>query len=38
MMPAMAAPPKRKLRVDRLLFVVFLLGVAGFATYWFALR
>jgi hypothetical protein len=31
-------PPKRKLRVDRLLFAVFLAGVAGFAVYWFALR
>lgn len=37
-MPAMAAPPKRKLRVDRVLFIVFLLAAAGFATYWFALR
>lgn len=37
-MPAMAPPPKRKLRVDRLLFAVFLLAAAGFATYWFGLR
>jgi hypothetical protein len=34
----MVPPPKRKLRVDRVLFVLFLVGVAGFATYWFAIR
>jgi hypothetical protein len=34
----MVPPPKRKLRVDRLLFAVFLVAVAGFAIYWFGIR
>jgi hypothetical protein len=31
-------PPARKLRVDRLLLVLVLLGGAAFAAYWFGLR
>lgn len=31
-------PPKRKLRVDRVVIALVLLGGIGFAVYWFALR
>jgi hypothetical protein len=31
-------PPPRKLRFDRVLLLLVLLGAAGFAAYWFGLR
>ena len=31
-------PPKARLRWDRLLMTLVLLGGAGFAVYWFALK
>jgi len=34
----MANAPEKKLRVDRVLIVLILLGGIGFATYWFGLR
>ena len=34
----MARAPERKLRWDRVLIVLLLLGGAGFAGYWFGLR
>lgn len=34
----MAAPPRRKLRVDRVIIVLLVLGGAAFAGYWFGIR
>jgi hypothetical protein len=34
----MAAPPPRKLRVDRVIIVLLVLGGAAFAGYWFGIR
>jgi hypothetical protein len=34
----MARAPERKLRWDRVLLVIVLVGAAGFAGYWFGLR
>jgi hypothetical protein len=34
----MASPPRRKLRIDRVLIVVVVLAAAAFAGYWFGLR
>ncbi len=34
----MAKPPTKKLRWDRILLVIVVLGGAGFAGYWFGMR
>jgi hypothetical protein len=34
----MARAPEKKLRWDRLLLVLVLVGGAGFAAYWFGMR
>lgn len=34
----MVRPPEKKLRWDRILIVLVLLGGAGFAAYWFGIR
>ncbi len=34
----MAKPPAKKLRWDRILLVIVVLGGAGFAGYWFGMR
>jgi hypothetical protein len=34
----MAAPPRKKLRFDRVLIVLVVLGAAAFAGYWFGIR
>jgi hypothetical protein len=34
----MAKPPPRKLRFDRVLLALVLLGGAAFAAYWFGVR
>jgi hypothetical protein len=34
----MATPPAKKLRLDRILIVLIVIGGAAFAGYWFGLR
>ena len=34
----MATAPRRKLRIDRVLIVLIVLGGAAFAGYWFGIR
>jgi hypothetical protein len=34
----MATPPAGKMRWDRLILTLLLLGAIGFAVYWYALR
>ena len=34
----MAAPPARKLRIDRVIIALVVLGGAAFAGYWFGIR
>ena len=34
----MASPPRRKLRFDRVLLVLLVIGGAAFAGYWFGIR
>jgi hypothetical protein len=38
MIADMAAPPTGKLRIDRVIGALIVLGGIGFAVYWFALR